>query len=449
MKDGYLESLANGTETRISTATSQLGSLFQNKLNDIGDAMTQGGAVDYVDLNGSLNINYDYTSFGKGLQASPNLRVLNLSGNALSAESAQHIADGIRGKQHLTSVQLSRCEMDAEATNILADALATCPNLNNLEIDSNHFGDESMGALNNAVMNMPKLEKLSINYSGVTAEGVEQMGDAIRNAHRLTILNCDSKSPKQRRGINSYLQDFTAQHEHLRLIMLTPTMDVAFPLCTANRQGLEKLSKEVLPPNNIEDTPAHRLGMAYDQTRGMLLVNPGAADKIDMYVNSLPYADADINVAKLTETGANGRSLLDNPRMWQNLPKVLDALEEKGEKLTLDHLLQTNRDGDAFLTVGLATAPDSVIPALNAHGIQLTADVLLSNGKPSAHLEAVIERKAGAELFTMNNWNGHHPAEMTQVHKLLPPAQQEQTSYFRLAHDLQQARQQTKEMGRA
>lgn len=124
------------------------------------------------------------------------------------------------------------------------------------------------------------------------------------------------------------------------------------------------------------------------------------------------------------------RSALSNPLTWQNLPQVLGKLETSGEQLTLDILMQKNRDGMPHLAAALATAPDTVIRALNNHGVQITADTLLNGREPNFTMQAIIDRGMGSDLISVANWQGQPRNDFTAVYRALPEQQQAYASNY-------------------
>lgn len=452
MKPERLEAIANGTQTRISSQFDMPGMLFQNKLDALGEAMAHGGGITHLSINGNIPPSIDYSRFGAGLQACADLQMFDLQHNPFTPQNAQHIADGLRGKTELTEVNLSHCRLDAEGMAIVAGALATCPNIRYLSLNDNPLGPEGAAILANTLQALPMLEVLKMKDCRHGLEGLKAVTEGVTHCRRLVELDCSDHAPDMRQLGGDIMCALFEKKTNPNLIINHPSSIASDELRKANRERLLEFDS-AFRGRPLGEMRASDIGIAYDLLPGMTRATGTDARNyrgLRDYVDSLPRVDdrEHITLADLTEQGTDGRTPLGNPRTWQQLHKVLDKLEAAGERITLDLLLQPNRDGESYLAVGLATAPDTVIPALNQHGIQITRDVLLDGNKPGSHFEALLKRCAGAELFTLDNWQGHTPAEMRQVHSHLPPEQQTQVPLHALAFEMQGSLEQASGRGR-
>ena len=109
-----------------------------------------------------------------------------------------------------------------------------------------------------------------------------------------------------------------------------------------------------------------------------------------------------IHKAQLFEPNAQGDCLLDSPFFWKQFPKVLEALAENNESLSLDELRQTSRDGRPWLQRAIECNQISpLLLHLNEQGEGLqVAELLDAEGKPSEALQKILDKQQINRIFT-------------------------------------------------
>jgi hypothetical protein len=449
-KEAFIEALREGRESSISKI-SGLGAIFQPTLDELADALRQSSQLQSIDLPNTIMGRVDFGRFGEALRQQQQLQTINLQQTIITPESAQALADGIRHNTALRSVNLGRCELDTDSANVLLDALATCPNLREVTLSDNALGTKGAEAVGQMMRNTPWLQTLKLRNCEFSPDDLRAIADAMPFCRRLVELDCGLNASEEGAEILLAALDKGANPN---LITYFPTNKVSDEHRKRHRENALELTQALAACHqDFAALPASQMGEIYDmlpginQTNGKLVIIAPFED----YVDSLPRVDDrdTIHLADLTTQGKDGHCALSNPRTWQRLPKVLEALEASGEQLTLELLLQPNRDGESHLATALTTAPDVVIPALNAHGVQLTDEVLLENGKPSAILETLIRRRAGSDLFTHENWQGRSSEGMRAVYNHLPEPQKERVQgMYTLAATLRSESAQGKGVGR-
>lgn len=150
-----------------------------------------------------------------------------------------------------------------------------------------------------------------------------------------------------------------------------------------------------------------------------------------MIANKVPEvlsAQSDVSRAMLLERKDNGTCPLDAGVNWLRAGDWLKKLEAKGESLTKEDLLETGRDGMAFLTRALLNrSGEEVLGHMMHHGSYLKAeDVFDDKGQPNALLEQLTQRGLVAALFEPEGWKGHSADELSATFRALPDEAKQQ-----------------------
>jgi hypothetical protein len=433
----FLDALRQGNAAHINGQTLGFRLVFQEDMDLLSQTMAQQSAVQSITLSNNISGIQDMTVFAKGIAPNRQLHTLDLSRNKINRQSALAIADAIRGMPELSHVDVSKCQLDSESVAAIADALATCPKLKQLSISDNNIDSQGAASIANLMRECGQLENLNIGNCDLEADGLRIVTQALPTCRRLVSLDCSSA--------NLNLEDAAILLESLQhsntpnLVSLTPDTREISDYLSMNRQAVERMTRLLgLHHNDLDSIPPDAIGHIYDILPAINKLNgaqSGATAALKEYLANMPHAgdeDRLITLASLTAQDDQGRSALSNPLTWYHFPTILDSLTKNGEALTLDTLLQENRDGVSYLVTGLATAPDIVIPALNRHGVVLTGETLLDGRHPSSVLQAVISRNAGSDLFTVANWQGGNPSDLRSVYHLLPHNQQAQVTQYHL-----------------
>lgn len=340
------------------------------------------------------------------------------------------MAESLRGHTELTSINFSKCKLDGQSAAILIEALGECPNLREINLSENDIGTQGAQAMGSAMRGLPFLEKLNMKDCGLELEDLRHIADAMPHCRRLVELDCAGANLTQ--GGGEIMLEGMAKKGNPNIISI-------FPSCVAlddayrkpNRERAMESSRALLGcKGDYSQLSTAETGIIYDLLPAIHKAHGNkipAVKQFEQHIDTIPRVDHldAITLADITREGDEQLSALSNPRTWQRLPKVLEKLEASGESLTLETLLEKNKDGTTHLENALAAAPDIVIHALNKHGVQLGADTLLQNGtEPTKALEMIISRQAGPELFTLDNWKGAHPTDARRALEALPQEQQ-------------------------
>lgn len=125
----------------------------------------------------------------------------------------------------------------------------------------------------------------------------------------------------------------------------------------------------------------------------------------------------------------HGHCPLEHPMLWQRYDTWSAILQQKGEALTLDDLLQPTPDGANLLSVAIAARKgQTVMDDLREHAQETLNPhhMVDAAGKIQPWVETLVSEGFGAYLFNSEIWRGHSPMELTKLVRQLPSELQEQ-----------------------
>lgn len=150
------------------------------------------------------------------------------------------------------------------------------------------------------------------------------------------------------------------------------------------------------------------------------------------YFESLPEREdlQGLTVNDLFAPDANGRCLMDTPRMLNRIEEIGEALERQGEHLTLDRLRTPLAGGTSPWEKLCACGKlAETVVMLNRHGEQVQEAALFeADGKPGVLLNAATEWGQAGALFSYGNWQGQSGKTLDAAFHKLPEEAQAQVS---------------------
>lgn len=149
-------------------------------------------------------------------------------------------------------------------------------------------------------------------------------------------------------------------------------------------------------------------------------------EMLDRYAQMPKLEDAaTIDKATLLARNENGDCLLDHPSSWRNFAAIAESLHSKNEFLSKDELLQPAADGRTWLEKAVAcNAMLPVLEHLAAQGEGLSSnDLVTATDTPTPLLEAICDKFALEQLFTLENWRVSGKSEMERVYHSLSDEQ--------------------------
>lgn len=431
IKPDYLEAIRSGAINRIEWHAFSMGKVSASDIRAVADAMTHNPNITHINLGETLMGQQTVQELARGLQDNTALQSLTLPKSRIDDEGAKALAAALKNKRELREVDISQCGIGDAGMSALADALSTCPNLRVLSLRGNRLGEQSTAAIGAMLPNLPWLERFDIRESGMKSAWLEPIANAIPSCRSLVEFDAGDGLDMTQNGSAFMQAAITSSGGCQNLISAHPSGLAVGDYLKANRQRALKANEEIENcDGDYGKLEAIEIGHAADLLPAIRKAT-GAAHNAQKaphlktftaYLDALPSVDVTqpISAEQLTRKDDSGRCALDNPRVWQQFDRLLEQADSSVDFALLN---QKNRDGESFLTIGLATAPDVVIPALNARGQQLSPEQLLDGRAPSPALESIMFRNATNRLFSRENWQGQPVRAMQQTFQAMPEEQ--------------------------
>eukprot|EP00188_Purpureofilum_apyrenoidigerum_P001821 Plantae.Rhodophyta-Purpureofilum_apyrenoidigerum.ctg20486.p1 GENE.Plantae.Rhodophyta-Purpureofilum_apyrenoidigerum.ctg20486~~Plantae.Rhodophyta-Purpureofilum_apyrenoidigerum.ctg20486.p1 ORF type:complete len:309 (-),score=65.56 Plantae.Rhodophyta-Purpureofilum_apyrenoidigerum.ctg20486:88-1014(-) len=107
----------------------------------------------------------------------PNIRVIDLSANELTEESAQSIADTVKSKRYLEALLLEENQLKAKGSLLVAQAFSADnhPELETINFTANEIGAVPAVAICNMCMELPTLKRIELNANKIPPSIVEKL----------------------------------------------------------------------------------------------------------------------------------------------------------------------------------------------------------------------------------------------------------------------------------
>ncbi|MCH2546612.1 MAG: hypothetical protein MK052_03235 [Alphaproteobacteria bacterium] len=448
----FLQHIKNGVQTEIgSNITEHIES--QEDLDAYVQAIAENENITTIDLS-RLKDDYDLEDFAAALANKPQLERLYLSNNTITEEVAGIMAENLRSSSSLEVAFFAQCELSPKAAISLAQALETCPNLRSVNFKHNNdmATPESINAIGHMMIEATRLDNLDLGNQGMTEEMIDPIITALPYCRNLVQLNMSLNFRED--DIADKLCPVIANGLNHKLAMIQPADNALYENISSNQDEFRSI-REQLEAKDFDPSSLHATELAeiYDKLPSLDYRNSKNSKlpsirRFEKYIDSLPDVTENetITLADLTREGKDGHTPLSNPKTWRKLPQMLDKLEASGETIGLELLQQPNRNNFAnlqtrnpeietpptHLQAALIAAPDFVIPALNAHGVQLNNDTLVNeDGKATPAFQTLIDNKQGDRLFSGTNWEDGNAALHQAAYRALPPEQQELVINYR------------------
>lgn len=421
-------------------------------LAQLAEAIRENGNITSFQMAWNERSASEYAPLLEALATCGSLRDLRLDGNWIGDHHADKVADVIRANPKLNQLSLEDTGLTASGFAIIAKALEGRDALRVLNINDNAIGDAGAATLAQCLATLPGLRKCSARDCEIHDEGIASIAAMLREGAD-TLVECDlGNNPATDKSGQTLLT--ALQTSGRRNLCYTPLagFNPLAQFCTANRAQAEEAKRMLEDCAHNDELPFSDLlsaELAAIQRHRPALETMVFKDAIDHFEDfldhSLPAVPECLPTRwqDLTAPDAKGLCLLDNPRTWTRFGDILGALAQAGTPLTREQLDATNHNGERFLAMGMAFAPETVLPALNRHGIALRKDALIQpDGEATPLLKSMTMLGTVPQLFVESNWQGAPVQELRDTHHALPEAAQAQVkNLYSLASRLE--RQQT------
>lgn len=330
----------------------------------------------------------------------------------------------------------------------LAPYLRKNTSLKELDLSSNAFTDRGLAALTEALSQNYSLGHLSIGGNPqLTNESAKALAEMIRQHSPLVFIDFSGTNNIDADGYNLLL-DAIIQSVPCNLIGMHISNDLngsnrhweLGDAVNGNQSYAMSLMQTVLADQRSTDWGTVSTDTLYRlYAIAPLILSMSSQNSADAPYPSLDelgfpqflqdaikeiHSSGPIVPEEFVTPSANGFALLDIPSITHQLPTYLEALNQRGTPLTLEQLMQPNRDGSTHLESVLRYGyTPSIVPLLNAGGVRIGKAALLDDvGAPTPVLDAAIAngQQAINHLFSYANWQGSRPEDFTQAVQALP-----------------------------
>ena len=302
------------------------------------------------------------------------------------------LAKAMEKNTAITELHLVRIGMSETAVGAIADMVKKNQTVKKLFLSSNDINDAGACLLAEGLKSNFSIQQLNLFTNSFGDRGIEAFGEMLGGNDSLVMLhvNDDHISPEAFHAVETCVN--ANDNKNLHYIGTNTARNPLFERCTANQTKTRECLKSITK-NFEEITPADWWDIACRipaiQYQGEKEVESHVS-RFEEFLDSLPTfkSDQPLTLESLTASGKNGRTLLDNPRNWQDF--------------------------------------GSVVTALNHNGIHIRADTILKDEAFQPIWEKILERGMARHVFTEENWKGASPEELKAVLKILPPEVKEQ-----------------------
>lgn len=353
--------------------------------------------------------------------------------NFIGPQGVEALAEAAKELPELHDVNLARnMLLDRAGGEAAANLLRNAPKLLSLNVSLNQMKDEGSAVLADAVERAPQLRKLTASQLNNSVDGFNALVKSVRdhpslqNALLMRDTSYTAQKPEEEQAIKQL-----AGGEAKNLTAFSPRTPLVEAVISRNKVAAERAARMLeREPDTLDYTEraalyerwnvvcdvANKLRPPLDTSDASLKV---MQQRFAEHMHALPKTAKDAD--GLFQPNAEGFAPLDNPAIWRNPQQVLEAVES----LTRELLERTTPKGVSLLASATAAARIStLLPALNAKGVQLKGEALLeADNTPTPLFQTIIDRGDGSKLFTRDNWRGAHPAEMRRAADALPAEQ--------------------------
>lgn len=377
------------------------------------------------------------------LEDCPNLENLDLSRNTFSAAGIETLIDDLQKHPSLQNIDFSRIALGSKGGTLLETLLSSPPPaLREIHMDAVGLADSGMVQAANALRKAPAITRVSLIDNQARDLGGRALAEWIAENPDIAIAHLS----QQIESTDTRVAEAFNAAKGRNLISASPANALMKPWMERNlrvatiaanylRQPPESLSYfQLATASAVESAAFAQYG------NGPTHTTPSKAkSRYDAYLAQmpgLPPAGKDFEEALFRPNKA-GFAPLDNPHIWQQPEEVFARLEASEAKLTTEFRERKTAKGINFVESAAAAMPlEKLLKPLNQKAIQLGQETFLHEGKPSALLQALIEREDVQPLFNKHNWYGKGMREARTIYDVIPAELQEDISINTLAEKI-------------
>ena len=434
----------NTTVENLSLDSNQLG---EKSVVQLSALLSESLVLKSLELGGNHLIPPEYRTLLEGLKQNTTLEHLLLSSTSCTTkdrdpdkfdlrtsmvEVADEILSVITAHPGLKSISVPYNQLTSEIMGRFVTMAETHPTLERLNINTNMGGNVAGKAVAKAITRNPRLKQIYLHNAMVGEESLPEIATALSNNTSLAALTLSQQGTIGYDTIEEHFASAIHPGRHFNLCKLITNNSVGGdPMWevldrnynaanavveTWDKQGAKGLT--ALHAFSIAKRPnaVETVAFSKESWSGYHAVDLMAGCR--KFLDSLPKA-ATLNPQALTTPQENGFSPLDNPKVWEEFPSIVTALEEAGQGLTKQSLQGGN--GCTHLKMGvLCGQTQQLLSHLAKQGEQLAPADLIEDAKPTELLETLMDMREVSTLFSRDIWKGKPPAAASTLYQCLP-----------------------------
>ncbi len=368
---------------------------------------------------------------GDALHEFRQLKSLRLRDTGIDACSLKPILAPLKDHPTLQWVNFGQNDISGEATKRICETMQTIPTLEHFNLMSSNLTEQDAQPIASAVRGMRNLMHLHLHDNPgleIEAATAQILGALLDNPHP-NLYSVVNKIPSG--ALRDLLGENDVQGYQIRHTVLKNGDDFA-KLRSADFARV------------VERSP---LLLKQSDTTGNALI-----ERLKTFIaEELPtLGESEIpSPTRLLNEDSRGLTILDNPATWKQFGKLAERLETAGFPVDEAFLNGKNSRGETWLEVGIASAPEEVLPALSDRNIRLQGEQLLTaDGKASPLFKSLIDSGNIKPLFSSENWKGGNTRHIYQVFELLPEHMKRQVNVHTLKQQVTAAERGGNGLGR-
>lgn len=321
-------------------------------------------------------------------------REIKCEGWELTEEDVLALADALQGNESVSRVYIYNSDLGEKGGAALFTALSSKSNLTSLGLNRAGISDDMAVRLADVYRNNPGITQIRLPNNNIKDKGLVAIMEAIRGRNNMTVIQFDESifSSKGYKVAEDVIIDGGMKN-------LYPAKGINKKIenyATDNMWVLKQLWRDMGEEECREMTPL-KLQQIYERLPGIYITNANEdkegvrVSEFQGYIETLPTLTADnFSYGTFVKRNETGKAPIDNPRMWDRLPVILEKQNERGVYFRGRDLI--SKDGRS----------------------------------PKESLVKAAERGKLGVFFAEKNWEGASPEELKAVMRVLSPEMREQ-----------------------
>ena len=271
--------------TCIKTITLNKNNLSNEICNTIALIITGNKALQNVELCNCYLQETGIISITKALESSKDLRLLDLSSNAITDEAAVQVATVLKCHS-IKKLRLQNCRLQFFGFQNIIEAMVTKTCLQYIDISGNVLSDQNVVLIVKVIENNQNLKKLNFSNCTLQSTGCQQLFKAIAKITNLTHLDLSNNV-----FTDVAVDDFALMiHQNMSLEHLNISG------CSSTVYDFEKITKSLVILKSL-----HHLDLSCNATNIVSAENVAAIITNNAYLEDLDVSHCEVHESVLLE----------------------------------------------------------------------------------------------------------------------------------------------------